>query len=708
MLPLVRLRQSTVARSAVSAATRFGRQATPIARRFGAWFGYLVAATSTVLPGAVHAVTLSITPTAISSEYQGTVTLDIGGLTSGQTVRVDTYLDADHDGAIRVGAASEPLVQSFEVSDGQLPIIGGVRLPAVPGDEDEAADGRVRAVLDFRSAPLITRTSAQYVYQVSMVGGGGGAATALFAVDQPAYAQRVSGRVTSNGAPVPYAFAFLLAMEGDSEAPAAMTLTDTDGRFSLNAAPGDYGVGALRSGVLLTSPPAVTLGVGQTVTQNLTMIPADRTISGRLTETTTGQGIGGVLMFSANNYEGSLEEEGSLATIVFTDIDGNFAVPVVAGEVWGISGEVSNAILGGYLAAKTVHADTRSGSVSGLSIQWPKATAVVYGTLTGGAQQPIPDVTVRAYSDQLSGMVEEPEGLTGAAGDYVLGVLAGRWDVGPDNEQLLRLGYLFSGSESAMVASGEARRVDLVATVPNAHVRGRLIDVNRNPLSGISPTLCSSSCSDREETAADGSFDAAVVGGTWSIFFSEEQLRERNLVGPQVNVTIVDGIDVALGDLVALPVNGGIHGWVRLDNGAPLGGVGVYAFANVEGLAYRTEAEANANGDYSLPAANATWQVYVICNGFDELGYRCPASQVATVSNNNPVLNFVVERIIACGGDCGGDGEVTVDEIIAMVNISLGSASTNVCLAGDGNSDGEITIDEIIVAVNHTLIGCGA
>ncbi|MCX8073231.1 MAG: hypothetical protein N3C12_12390 [Candidatus Binatia bacterium] len=60
----------------------------------------------------------------------------------------------------------------------------------------------------------------------------------------------------------------------------------------------------------------------------------------------------------------------------------------------------------------------------------------------------------------------------------------------------------------------------------------------------------------------------------------------------------------------------------------------------------------------------------------------------------------------SCAGDCGGDGEVTVDEIVRLVNIALGAAAVDQCTAGDTNGDGEITIDEIVAAVNKALGGC--
>jgi hypothetical protein len=60
----------------------------------------------------------------------------------------------------------------------------------------------------------------------------------------------------------------------------------------------------------------------------------------------------------------------------------------------------------------------------------------------------------------------------------------------------------------------------------------------------------------------------------------------------------------------------------------------------------------------------------------------------------------------ACVGDCGGEGDVTVDEIITMVNIALGNVDISECLAGDASGDGQITVDEIITAVNNALDGC--
>lgn len=62
----------------------------------------------------------------------------------------------------------------------------------------------------------------------------------------------------------------------------------------------------------------------------------------------------------------------------------------------------------------------------------------------------------------------------------------------------------------------------------------------------------------------------------------------------------------------------------------------------------------------------------------------------------------------ACVGDCGNDGEVTVDEVLTGVNIALGVSPAGACLSFDGNGDSAVTVDEILTAVSNALVGCDA
>lgn len=61
----------------------------------------------------------------------------------------------------------------------------------------------------------------------------------------------------------------------------------------------------------------------------------------------------------------------------------------------------------------------------------------------------------------------------------------------------------------------------------------------------------------------------------------------------------------------------------------------------------------------------------------------------------------------ACPGDCNGDGQVTVDELILGVNIALGVAEIGDCPAFDQLVvDGIVDVAELIVCVNAALDGC--
>ncbi|MCX8073930.1 MAG: Ig domain-containing protein [Candidatus Binatia bacterium] len=61
-----------------------------------------------------------------------------------------------------------------------------------------------------------------------------------------------------------------------------------------------------------------------------------------------------------------------------------------------------------------------------------------------------------------------------------------------------------------------------------------------------------------------------------------------------------------------------------------------------------------------------------------------------------------------CVGDCNGDGEVTVDEVVRGVNVALGGLELTICPAFDRDGDAVVAIDEIVAAVGFLLNGCPA
>lgn len=58
-----------------------------------------------------------------------------------------------------------------------------------------------------------------------------------------------------------------------------------------------------------------------------------------------------------------------------------------------------------------------------------------------------------------------------------------------------------------------------------------------------------------------------------------------------------------------------------------------------------------------------------------------------------------------CVGDCNGDDQVTVDEIVRMVGLVLGGGAAE-CAAADGDGNSAVTVDEVVTGVTNALFGC--
>jgi cytochrome c peroxidase len=61
-----------------------------------------------------------------------------------------------------------------------------------------------------------------------------------------------------------------------------------------------------------------------------------------------------------------------------------------------------------------------------------------------------------------------------------------------------------------------------------------------------------------------------------------------------------------------------------------------------------------------------------------------------------------------CTGDCNLDRNVTIDELIAAVNVALENSPLAACVVADSNGDGMVAINELIAAVDAASGGCGS
>src|SRR6185503_12947383 len=187
-----------------------------------------------LLLGNVTAAGLSVSPATVTNDFNGRITLLISNLPSpGRTVIVERYADFDNDG---VADAGEPIIQSFRVTDGQVPTLGGVRNLNMPGDEDGAVNGTIRAEL-FSPGPdgTLDRIAGNFVYKVSDATAGGFVPVLQrFTIRQKSRLQGVSGKVTaaSTGLPLANTFVVLLVPYGPGGVGA---FTDLNGDFMIHS-----------------------------------------------------------------------------------------------------------------------------------------------------------------------------------------------------------------------------------------------------------------------------------------------------------------------------------------------------------------------------------------------------------------------------------------------------------------------------------------
>src|SRR5258708_11031532 len=145
--------------------------------------------------------TLSVTPSVTSNTYAGVITLAIGGLTNGEKVVIQKYLDLNANGTIDPG---EPLIDAFKISDGGVMVIGGVTNINVPFDSNPVA-GSITTTLNFPAAMPLENIVGQQIIQLASPAGRFAPVTAPFTLTNSGLSQSVTRIGYSNGVPMPNA-----------------------------------------------------------------------------------------------------------------------------------------------------------------------------------------------------------------------------------------------------------------------------------------------------------------------------------------------------------------------------------------------------------------------------------------------------------------------------------------------------------------------
>ena len=469
--------------------------------------------------GIGSAATLTVTPSAISNTYTGVITLDITGVTNGEKVAVETYLDLNANGSIDPG---EPMMDAFKITDGGVMVIGGVTNINVPFDRNSTT-GAITTTLNFAPPMVLENIVGQKIYRLVSPGGNFSPVTATLLVTNAVTAQTLSGTVYSNGiTPLPHAVVVVLPPNGNGYTGAVVA--DSNGHYLINVNPGTYQLlAALPDYIIDQSTGAqVTLTNGMSATNDFSLTNGTVTISGNLYDAGNSNGVGG-LMFQL--------ESGNLFGINFTDTNGNYSA-AVAPSFWKVTPNKERSPRRAYVISQnSLQVDTTGGNVTNANVALYKGNALFYGRITDNASVPFASIE---FAGNDSNNLYSAKGYSDPNGYYTVAVLGDTnfldttnfWDGNPDSSGNVALSsYVLNGFDFTNILAGQAIQQNYVALPVTASISGQVRDNLGNPVAGVA--LYASTLvigigyrSLNGQTDNSGNYTLGVASGTWQVYFS--------------------------------------------------------------------------------------------------------------------------------------------------------------------------------------------
>jgi hypothetical protein len=467
------------------------------------------------------AVAFTVTPSAVSNTFRGTISLQITGLTNTETVVVQKFVDLNTNGVID---GADTLVQQFTLQDGVISVIGGVTNLNVPGDLNSAT-GAITAVLNFQNGDFVQNLVAKYLYKVSSPTGRFAPITNSFNVTNFPFAQKFTGNVVSNSTSTTLSNSIVLLFgpprigHGGPGNPLAGCIANNSGSYTVMVPPGIYTLVAFRSNYVssFVNPPVLTLGSGQTVTTNLSIISATNSITGKIVDAANNAiGLPGVFMpaQSTNNQ----------IAIAFTDTNGNFTMRVIASQ-WQLGSDSEGLLVHGYLGLN--NGITTNSGATNVILAFPKADALFYGSVKDNLGNPLAGIGMGA--SDTSSNIFQTSGYTDTNGNYFVGILGlgsnDPWQVGVSSDTA-PTNYVFSQPQldqmnGTNVAVGQALEMDFTAILATNRIVGSVKNNTNAIISGVgvyaSANIAGTNYDNYTQTDTNGNYSMNVANGQWDV-----------------------------------------------------------------------------------------------------------------------------------------------------------------------------------------------
>ena len=464
------------------------------------------------------AATLTLAPTAISNTACGTLTLQIGGLTNGETVIIDHFVDLNTNGIIDT---NDWLMGHYVLTDGQQSIIGGITNLNVPGDLTPT-NGAITANLEL-FAPHPQWPVGSHLLRLTSPSGRFAAITNTFAITNWPYTQSVTGVVKCGSTNVPYAYVALLPSGEFGNA----TVANASGQYSFSALPGTYRLLAVKNGYVLPQISNISLATNSILTTNLILTGTSTTLGGRFADAAhTNLGLPGIFIV--------LQSQGGYSAIGNTDTNGSFTIPVIP-DIWKFSIEDNSglAYLGypHYSGENNPAYDTTTGSVNSVLLTFPKGTGLFYGNIKNSSNVPLPGVQFGA-SDQYSNLLGS-SGWSNPNGNYCSIATTNDWANYVDDGSPIFQSYVVSSGGNSFFSAHQAVQVNFLAVPPTGVITGNVSSVSGVPVAHLT-------ISGNTSYEGDNFQSEAVTDGNGNYSFAD--FNSGWDVSPNCNANATDGL----------------------------------------------------------------------------------------------------------------------------------------------------------------------
>ena len=487
------------------------------------------------------AVTLTVSPSSTSNNYAGFITLQIGGLTTGQSVVVQRFLDLNTNGVIDPG---EPMIDMFPLTDGQASIIGGATNYSVPYDQNPT-NGAITTTLNFALPMNFENITAPSIYQILNTSGQS-LVTAPFTVTNGTQSQTITGTVFRGVTPV--ANALVGADIQPSGGLLAVAVSDNRGHYTLKLPVGTYQILSLVTNAYFdrSLAPTVTLTNGMTSTNNLYVTNGTVTISGKVYDSTNiNNGLGAIFM---------TVQSGNYLEALFTSSNGTYSASVNPGY-WTPQVEEDRMARTGYVFPQNIsQVNTTTRQCAQCQYCFSQSQRAFLRADNRWLEPPLCQCHIRAGMTTMTikGLYES-RGYSDTNGNYGFATLAetNGWYASPDPlENAQFANDIVSTGTNWTFSTNQAVRQDFVVLPAIGQITGHVKNNSGQPVVGVSVggnafiggNQYQSSSAD---TDTNGYYALGVAAGAWSVFFdssgnSQENITNQNyedLYGPYlVNV----------------------------------------------------------------------------------------------------------------------------------------------------------------------------